>query len=148
MHAELNKHICQETKQATLHGIPSTDLQIVWKDVKPFIEDALKLGDGRWTLDSIYQSIQSKDRQLWITLDPGVKAVGITEIINYPGKKVCNMFLVAGELNFIVPFFPEFREWAKEEGCSTIELYGREGWQKVLKDSGWKRAGVILRHEA
>lgn len=127
-----------------LVGIKSADLPIVWEDVKPFIEEALKLDDGRWTIESVYKSIQEKDRQLWVALDFGVRSVCISEVINYPGKKVCNIFLVSGDIDFIVPLLGDFKAWAKSQGCSTVELYGREGWQRVL---GWKRAGVILRKE-
>ena len=127
-----------------LHGIKSENLPIVWEDVKPFIEEALTLDDGRWTIESIYKSIQEKDRQLWVSLDMGVKAVGITEIINYPGKKVCNIFLGSGDMNYMVPHMNEIKAWAKSQGCTTIEIHGREGWQRIF---GWKRAGVILRQE-
>jgi hypothetical protein len=40
------------------------------------------------------------------------------------------------------PLFERIEQYAKDEGCSAIRLYGRKGWERVL--DGYKVEHVIL----
>jgi hypothetical protein len=39
--------------------------------------------------------------------------------------------------------FARIEKYAKDEGCSTMRLYGRKGWERVL-ENGYRVEHVIL----
>jgi len=74
--------------------------------------------------------------QLWVKFDTEVRGAFITKIAKYPQKNLLCIILLGGK---------EFHKWrdeadallnafGKEHNCEYIELFGRKGWGKVLKD--------------
>jgi len=37
-----------------------------------------------------------------------------------------------------------WQSWARFNGCSKLTLAGRRGWERALKDQGWKADLVFL----
>jgi len=107
---------------------------------KPWIEAALERADGTHTMHDIIDSVIKGTMQFW----PAPKGCAITEIIQYPGKKVFHVFLAAGELDQIVDMDSSAVEFAKVNGCSGMSIAGRRGWAKVLKDKGYKETFTVL----
>lgn len=109
---------------------------------KPWIEAALAYSGDTHTLDDIVNAIIEGKMQLWPTPD----ACAVSEIIRYPRKKVCHVFLAAGNLGTILDAQPSFEAWAIDQGCEQITLTGRLGWLKTLKRDGWD-SHVVMRKE-
>ena len=61
---------------------------------KKLIEQALEYANGTHTTDDIFRGIEKRQYQLW----DAEKSCLITEILEYPQKKVCHVFLGAGDL--------------------------------------------------
>jgi len=62
----------------------------------------------------------------------------VTEIVTYPRKKVCNIFLGGGDKSEIIALHPQIEAWAKENGCLALTISGRKGWIRQLAEKGWK----------
>ena len=62
----------------------------------------------------------------------------VTEILEYPRKKVFHIFLAGGDLDQIKDFSDSAIYFAKLNGCSAMTLAGRRGWVKALGDLGWE----------
>lgn len=79
------------------------------------------------------------------------ESVTITEVIGYPQKRVLQVVLAVGELEDVLALIPEMEAFGKKHGCSSMRMFGRKGWSKVLPKIGWKSPGVTyekaLRHE-
>jgi len=88
--------------------------------------------DGRNLLDGILK----KDMQLWISWKDKVESAVLTQIIEYPKFKVCRWFLAGGsKLHlWLDEMTKQVEEWSKQNNCKRIELVGRRGWIKKLKD--------------
>jgi hypothetical protein len=41
-----------------------------------------------------------------------------------------------------LPLFKKIEDYAEDEGCSTMRIYGRRGWERVL--DGYRAEYVIL----
>ena len=88
--------------------------------------------------------------QLWISWNGKTNVVEsaiVTEIVDYPRLRSCRYFL-AGGTNMKVWFNPmkeQIEQWALINNCQRIELVGRKGWVKWLKD--YKQKHIILMKE-
>jgi hypothetical protein len=98
---------------------------------------ALEHNDG-YTFDDIAGFIASGVMQLW----PARRGCMVTEIIQYPRKRVLGIVLAAGDLDQLQDMGPDVAEWAKAQGCASAMLFGRVGWQRALPD--WTVRAVIM----
>lgn len=79
--------------------------------------------------------------QFW----PGPASVIITEIVDYPRKRVCHFFLAAGNLSELEAMTPIVLDWAKAKGCVAASFIGRRGWLRTFVSRlGWQESPVVL----
>ena len=111
------------------------NLDLLWDDVSKVIDNQRMLNN--WdTLDSIYTRLKSNGADLWITKSLGSALIGAT----YRRADGTNTYIVEmmaskegsneGWDETIKPIEKQAKEW----GCKTIQVKGRKGWQKVLKE--------------
>lgn len=129
----------------TLHGIPADDIDWIWPRVAPILERAINVSDGKYTLDQVHDYLNTRDMQLWVVEKTGrMLCVCVTQIINFPNKKVLLILFCAGEGMFEwVRLIKPILAWGKNEGCASAEIYGRPGWEKVLPDFGFKKLSCV-----
>lgn len=122
--------------------VKSEDLADVWISASPMLQKALNKSDGCFDIEDIRKGIEGKDFQLWVWVDVTIKAALVTEIRQFPRKKVCIMFLCGGE------DLSEWRDdktvdvWAKAMGCEDMQIHGRKSWLKVL--NGWQERHTTI----
>ena len=133
-----------------IEGIRSENIEGWWPLVKEYLTDALEYGLGEYSIDDIKKSCLSRDMQLWVKFDrEGVRGAFITKISKYPQKNLLCVILLGGE---------EFIEWrdetdallnafGKENNCEYVELFGRKGWGKMLKDINYKEITRLFAKE-
>ena len=131
--------------QVKFYGIGANQVYEFWHMVEPLIEKALEYSDGKYEIWDIFNSIESKEMQLWlVTEDKKIIGCGVTQIVVYPQKNICLIVLLAGEdFDKWAHFLNEVKEWAKDIGCKSIETYGRPGWERKLKN--WTKIHTVLR---
>ena len=119
-----------------IEGIRGENIDAWWHLVQEYLITALEYGLGEYSIGDIKKSCKSKDMQLWVKFDTEVRGAFITKIAKYPQKNLLCVILLGGK---------EFHKWrdeadallnafGKEHNCEYIELFGRKGWGKVLKD--------------
>ena len=78
---------------------------------------------------------------LWLSIRDGKpEAAMVTRFNEFPRMKVCFIQFIGGhDRKRWLRFQPQIEAWAKANGCSEMETYGRKGWIRVLKDYvvGW-----------
>ena len=104
------------------------------------IESALAYSGGTHTFDDVVEMVIAGKAQIW----PAPRGVAITEIIEYPRKRVLHVFLAAGELDQLTDMIDSAREWGLTQGCTSMTMSGRMGWQRVLDKHGWKPVLVTM----
>ena len=112
--------------------VPQEDLHIIWNEVEPLIKKAL---DDTYTARDILDGLVKNAFQLFISREDKVESAVITEVIQYPQKKVCRYFLAGGSNmnNWLEPIQQEIEKFAKYNQCDAIEVAGRKGWLRKLK---------------
>jgi len=101
---------------------------------KLHIEAALKYSGGTHDIIDIYEGLHNGTMQLW----PAEKSCLVTEIIKYPKKKVLNVFLGGAISPKFYPCMRDVISWAKQQGCTALNMTGRFGWKKPLAEHGWE----------
>jgi hypothetical protein len=92
-------------------------------------------------MDDVFGALALGDAQL----HPLEKSCIITEIVDYPQRSVCRIWLAGGELNELIEAEKSIAIWAKSLGCYAMEINGRMGWKRQLKD--YTASSVVLTKE-
>lgn len=133
---EATEHLATSSSDSEpeFFGITVEALPVVWKDVRPWIEDALSYGASveRLTVDDLYQQLMERDCQLWLGWKDGIVAVTVTSLVHYPRCLVCRLVIVTGTGYADWKRHLELLEdWARAQGCQLMEAIARPGWERV-----------------
>ena len=124
------------------------DVLPIWREVSPFLKDALAFNPGDFSLRHIIDKLLLRDMQLWVYRPKGeVIAAAVTEITEYSLRRVLNLVLFGGALKRCRSLEPDLIAWARARGCNRLELKGRRGWVRKLKDTGWQEVATVVRKE-
>jgi len=120
-------------------AIHPLDYDMVWEDIRTYMEGAAKYTHGRFTADDILTELKKGNQQLWIAYDDKIYGAVITEIITYPQMKTLIMHFTGGiELpKWKDDMLSMLRMFAKDHQCKVIESYGRTGWKRIFKNDGF-----------
>lgn len=105
--------------------------------INKWINDALEYSNGTHDIDDVMQGLKTGEFQLFANDGACV----VTQLTQYPKKKVCFIFLAGGELESVKRLQPEVSQWAKDKGCEVLTMIGRKGWSKVLD---WQTDAVCM----
>jgi hypothetical protein len=110
---------------------------------RAMIESALEYSGGTHTFEDVKAMVIKGTAQIW----PAPRGVAITEIIEYPRKRVLHVFLAAGELDQLLDMIKSAEDWGRTQGCTSLTLSGRFGWQRILDKHGFKPVLVTMERE-
>ena len=112
--------------------VPKEDLHIIWNEIEPLIKKAL---DDCYTTDDILKGLVFEKFQLFISWENKVESAVVTEVAQYPQKKILRYFLAGGNNinNWLEPIQKKIEKFAKLNNCNSIEVAGRKGWARKLK---------------
>ena len=120
--------------------VPKEDIHLVWNEVEPLIKKAL---DDCYTADDILKGLIKNSFQLFISWNKKVESAVVTEVAQYPQKRICRYFLAGGSNmnNWLEPIQTEIEKFAKLNNCQAIEVAGRKGWARKLKGYSFSQIG-------
>ncbi len=120
-----------------------TEIDLFWPHFEPLVARACEV-EGEYTAKDVYARCKAKEMQLWVSVYKGApEAVMVSEIMAFPARKVAVIVLMAGENAKIVKrFIPTFMTWARNNGCDTVRIQGREGWKRLLPD--FKQTAIVM----
>ena len=97
-----------------------------WKACLPYLKPAIERLHGTHLVEDVLHGILDLELHLW-SFSSGV---AITEFVPYPRLMSCNVFLVGGKLDEVLPWCaPDgpLEKWAIEQGCQMVETTSRPG---------------------
>lgn len=114
--------------------VASHGVKECWDWIEPEIARVLAR-TGRFTPESILKGLEAQDYQLWLAVENGeLFCACVTEIIDFPLVRVCNVFLAAGkDAERWQCYMLDLQAWAKENGCQKMETLVRPGFGRLLK---------------
>lgn len=120
--------------------VPTDHVDLVWGEVVKHLMRPVNRSYGRYTIVDVYAALHSGTQQLWVVYEGDDIIAAITTGISiYPNKKCLTCMFCGGrgldewaeEADYALSQF------ARDEGCESIELTGRIGWKKVLEKFDW-----------
>jgi hypothetical protein len=113
-------------------------------DYRGQIERALAYSGGTHLFEDVVEGVAAGRMQMW----PNGDSVAVTEIIEYPRKKVLHVFLAAGRMSDLTDMIDAAFEWGKAYGCTAMTMAGRHGWRRVLARHGWQPVLSVMEKTA
>lgn len=109
-----------------IEAILPQDVPHVWLDAEPWLRPPCDAAGERTTHDVLI-ALLTGNAQLWRV---HAEAWCVTEILNYPRKRVANVTLVGGNnaQNWCRELADTCMQWAKRYQADEIRIVGRRGW--------------------
>ena len=116
-------------------GIPLRHLHLVWPDLWPLLEPAVKRSPDK---PDVLARLIACDAQLWAVYDANVPVAAIVTQIQVGNEKSCLIWLVGGSRlrEWATDFIAKLEDWARSLGCVTLRGVGRPGWARIVKKFG------------
>lgn len=130
-----------------IDGVPSGLVTAVWPGVVHLVEQAAAEWPGDRSADDYLAACRAAAAQLWlVSLAGKLRAVVITEILNFPQHRILIVELMAGEGmdEWIGDLDRMLTEGAREVGCARIRTGGRKGLVKAAVKLGYRQTGIVL----
>jgi len=128
--------------QLNFSVVPPQVVDVVWPQVKEMLERAVETTFGVYDIDSIYSGLRTGEYVLWVVMDETEPVAAITtRVCQYPsGKRGLAMDWIGGKrMAEWLPMAQEtIQRYAKDNGCTHLEGYGRKAWGRALQKFGWK----------
>lgn len=117
-----------------------TPQQVVehWRTIEPAIDSALKSSVGESTTYDYLTWLQNPDYyQCWVVQDEeSIVNISITKINTYATHKALHLVTTTGingaRWDSYKTAHHTIEQFARDQGCRRIEMYGRKGWSRVL----------------
>lgn len=122
-------------------------LPIIWPHVEDYIKHALNYDPSEKEVDATLANIQDGKWLLAVAyVGKDIIAAYVMNIQHTLGAKVCSILYAGGKEmdKWLASWMDIWRNIALEQGCSRIVVRGRPGWQRTLKEYGFKPKIVIL----
>ena len=127
----------------TATGIPLRHLHLVWPDLWPLLEPAVKRSPDK---PDVLARLLFNDAQLWAVYDANVPVaaivtqiqVGAPSAAHRAGEKRCLIWLVGGShlREWAADFIAKLEDWARSLGCVALRGVGRPGWARIVRRFG------------
>lgn len=106
----------------------------VWPKAKHLIKSAIEY-TGLSEFADIEKQVLAGEQILWLAYSDHVEAAATTHLIKTSGKPVCVLTACSGHnRERWLPLFERIEKYAQNEGCKCVRIYGRKGWERVLKN--------------
>tara|TARA_R110000824_G_scaffold345898_1_gene532603 strand:- start:2016 stop:2468 length:453 start_codon:yes stop_codon:yes gene_type:complete len=127
--------------------IPKDHYSSVKDDVEALITKSIKLSDGRDDFATVWNELQRTHQQLWMVFDSENKPIAalLTSIKAYALKRMFLLQWLGGEDmdDWLGRLLDTLAAFAKANSCAGMEIVGREGWKRALRDRGWEANLVV-----
>ena len=133
----------------TIQRILGENLLLNYEVIRNELQKALEYSDGdRNAAQIILDSISNPQiYQIWgVYKDSNRVALGSTRVVKYAGFRALHIITLAGETD------GDLSEWAaifekemEEQPIDMLEITGRRGFVKQLKEAGWTERYTTMR---
>lgn len=117
-----------------------------WPDVQEAIAEAFHGNFNKLSMRDVKEAIEAQKMQLWGIHDGILRAVMVTEMVDYPQARSVRVITLTGKESeqWLDVLIKTLEEWGGENGAHQIEFVGRKGWEKVLSKHGFGNPQISM----
>lgn len=136
---------------AYLALLPALHVEDAWIRILPHLMKGEEHWKDFYTVDQIRRNLITGIQQVWVMVE-GTSVIGcvLTQIDEYPAAKVCRISYLGGTgfKRRMMEQMQRIERWARDKGCSSIDILGRKEWAPLLqKTLGYRSPGLVYRKE-
>lgn len=136
-----------EGRRPRIYGVGSDSILEEWGSAEPLLQRVVDPETNGRSLDDVLALCQAGYLQLWKVLD--WSAAAVTQIQILPRYRSLVIVYLAGDglEEWKNEFIDAMRWYAQHVGCKHVELCGRPGWSRALRDAGFRNTAVVMQLE-
>ena len=132
----------------SVKAISVAQVPSVWHIAAKMLGPAVARSGGRYDLKAVFRQVIEERAVLWLVTDDkkDVYCAFTTREAHYPRAKYLCVDFMGGEglSEWAADVCALLDRYAADSGLDGVEMYGREGWVRILQPFGWRRNGVML----
>ena len=111
------------------------NIPTIWDNVIPLLELSQN-GERELSIDDFFESLMEERMHLWIALEgKELLACMITQFATPPQKRALRIIFLGGEgMDKWIDHMHMVEDFALINGCTSLEVWGRKAWLRILKD--------------
>jgi hypothetical protein len=119
--------------------VPSSHINLVWPEVKEYLESALKFSAGEYSAEQLKVFLIKGEQHLLVAVDEENKINGCATVqfVDHPNFRVAFITSIGGKLIARPETFEDLVNWARFNGATKIQGAARESierlWRKLYK---------------
>jgi len=118
----------------------------IWPHVAPLLKAAC-VRTGLNAFANVEADILCGGSLLWIAWNgEAIEAAAATILINTEAGKICIITVCGGSgMKRWLPLLAGIENYARDEGCARVRIFGRKGWLRALE--GFEEKHIIMDKE-
>jgi len=136
-------------EKTTLSCIAPDKVQFIAEIVRPFLETVRDCSLESFNFEDVIARCENERSQLWVVAneDGEIKCAFVTELIQYPRRKICRCWAAGGDVFLVPAHIEELDAFMRAEGCSQFLLEGLPWIEKFTSSGLFKLSRVVVTRE-
>lgn len=127
--------------QVLIHSVPTKLIPDLWSGIEEYVRAACEYHLFMESKDVMEVLLWGSARLFLATDETGILGFAAMEVVEYPNRRVANVFLAGGAHGFLSvavnDMLPVLQRWGQDQDTDAFSIIGRPGWTKALKAKGF-----------
>jgi len=121
-----------------LHLLCAEEILNYWPQISPHIDAALEHSAGEITTFQTFKQAMNGQMHVWVYVDQDtITSAFATRFLIFDNRKSLQIMTCGGSIadwKVTQPVHSIFEQFAKDNECQNIQIWGRKGWVKRLEN--------------
>jgi|SRR5215471_4328377 len=134
----------------TMSLLSPREIEHYWPSLCEELQKVPHIWNQCWTLDALKTGIDLGQFQLWgCGSEQKLELMLFTKSATFPAATILEVFLAVGnQLDRLLPVIvATLHRFAFENKCQRVDICGRFGWERKLREIGFRRDHVVLSYD-
>lgn len=126
--------------------VPIDQAPVLWPEVSKYLHSANEYAGDKFAMHDWLARVLNGKAELYVNSNKTCSV--ICEVIQFPRRRVYSISLLGGDGGHdYATYQHQWEQAAKRYGCSSIEIYGRAGWKRVMNELDYSLSHFVWSKE-